>query len=269
MNLRNLGIGLLSLSVLACGDDSTPGGSADTTGTTTNSSVDSTDATTNPPLDTTVDDSSDGTSTTDPGTSSTTDEPTTDDTTTGPPPGECVGMSYSMLEQEVDMTTNLDVSGLVSCNLDVMLTVTGGTVCAADDGADGYYYTIETLELADVPPVMCGLAQVGLTNLSIINTGNYMEVVVDQTGGPMAGNQSIQVLGDVEGTALGMPVGPAPLMDFIGVLPEGEVAFGGSDTTVTYSPDNTVIATAMPEVMPGIAVTVTLTGLDGEMTFAM
>ena len=139
----------------------------------------------------------------------------------------------------------------------------------ADDGADGYYYTIETLELADVPPVMCGLAQVGLTNLSIINTGNYMEVVVDQTGGPMAGNQSIQVLGDVEGTALGMPVGPAPLMDFIGVLPEGEVAFGGSDTTVTYSPDNTVIATAMPEVMPGIAVTVTLTGLDGEMTFAM
>jgi hypothetical protein len=95
-----------------------------------------------------------------------------------------------------------------------------------------------------------------------------MEVVVPQAGGTMVGNQSIEVLGDVEGDALGMPIGPIALMMFSGVLPEGDVGFGAGDTTVTYADDSTVIATAMPEVVPGVMVTVTLTGLDGSLTFA-
>lgn len=271
--------GLLALG--ACGDDSTPGtGDGTSTGTvdgtttspmtspttmTTMETVDTTmtpETTEEPTTDPTVDPTTTGTDSTDTGEST--------DTSTGDPPGECTGMSFSMLtSMDNDMTTNLDVAGLVSCNMDITLTATGGTICAVDDGAGGFFYTVETIALEDVPPVMCGLATVGLTNLSIINTGDYMEVVVDQGGGTTMGNQSIDVLGDVEGMALGMPVGPAPLMDFSGMLPEGEVEFGAGDTTVTYADNGTVIATAMPEVAPGVMVTVTLTGLEGSLTFAM
>lgn len=196
----------------------------------------------------------------------------TDDATTGPPPAGCeggAGMSYATLTSVAnDLVTNLDVAGLVSCNMDITITATGGTICASDDGAGGYFYTVETLTLEDVPPVQCGLAEVGLTNMSVVNTGNFAEVVVPQAGGAMVGNQSIDVQGDVEGTALGMPIGPVPLMMFQGVLPEGNVEFGTGDTTPTYADEVTVIATAMPEVAAGIMVTVTLTGLTGSVTFA-
>ncbi|MCH9687138.1 MAG: hypothetical protein K0V04_37225 [Deltaproteobacteria bacterium] len=268
---------LLSCALLAlgaCGDDggATTGGAA--TGSTTeaaatdnpstsNSSVDSTGGGMN---ESTADPSTSGLDTTGgsgPG-------PDTDDGTTTNGGGDCAGMSFSMLTStENDLLTNLDVAGLVSCNLEITITATGGTVCAVDDGAGGFDYTVETIALMDVPPVTCGLAEVGLTNLSIQNTGDGMEVTVPQAGGPMAGNQSISVLGDVEGTALNMPVGPVALTDFNGVLPEGDVEFGGGDTTVTYADNSTVIATSMPEVIPGVAVTVTLTGLTGSLTFAM
>jgi hypothetical protein len=269
--------GLLALG--ACGDDSSPGtGDGTSTG-----GVDTTGAPTTTPMTTTTMDSLDTTA----GPGMTTEEPTTTgldttagtstdtgessgDSTTGDPPAGCAaGMSFTTLTSvDNDMTTNLDVSGIVNCNMDITITVTGGTICAVDDGADGYFYTVETLTLEDVPPVNCGLANVGLSNMSIVNIGDGMEVVVPQQGGPMVGNQSIDVQGDVEGTALGMPIGPTPLMMFQGVLPEGEAAFGAGDTTATYADDSTVIATAMPEVSPGIVVTVTLTGLDGSVTFA-
>ena len=268
------------LALGACGDDDTPPSTGDDTST---GAVDSTTGT--PPTTMTTNESVDDTSS-GPGTSSgdpttgvdTTDGPVTDtgessgDSTTGDPPVGCSdggGMSFTTLTStDNDMITNLDVAGIVSCNQDITLTVTGGTICASDDGAGGYFYTVESLALEDVPPVNCGLAQVGLTGLGIINTGDGLEVVVPQGGGEMTGNQSIDVQGDVEGTALGMPVGPAPLEMFSGVLPEGDVEFGADDTTVTYDDTVTVIATAMPEVMPGLAVTVTLTGLTGSVTFA-
>lgn len=268
------------LALGACGDDDTPGtgddtstGAADsTTGTppttmTTNESVDETSGpgtSSGDPSTGVVDD------TTGSGSGSDSDSGESGDSSTGDTPVGCsAGMSFSTLTStDNDMVTNLDVAGIVSCNQDITITVTGGTICASDDGAGGYFYTVETLALEDVPPVNCGLAQVGLTNLGIVNTGDGLEVVVPQNGGQMTGNQSIDVQGDVEGTALGMPVGPAPLEMFSGMLPEGEVEFGADDTTVTYDDTNTVIATAMPEVMPGLAVTVTLTGLTGSVTFA-
>ena len=180
------------------------------------------------------------------------------------------GMSFDMLTSvNNDLVTNLDVAGIVSCNQDITITATGGTVCVVDDGAGGYYYTVDTIALEDVPPITCGLAEVGIDNMSIVNLGDGMEVVVPQAGGAMTGNQSVQVQGDVSGTALGMPLPPTPLMDFDGVLPEGDAAFGASDTTATWADDTTVVATAMPEVVMGITVTVTLTGLDGSLTFAM
>ncbi|MCX4245070.1 hypothetical protein [Paraliomyxa miuraensis] len=167
------------------------------------------------------------------------------------------------------MITNLSVQGIVSCNMDITITITGGAICAVDDGAGGYFYTVESMTMEDIPPMPCGLASVALTNVSIVNTGDGMEVVVPQAGGAMTGNQSVDVLGDVEGMSPLGPIGPAPLMDFSGVLPEGDVEFGGGDTTVTYADNSTVIATAMPEVAPGVVVTVTLTGLDGSVTFEM
>jgi len=264
----------LLLAVGACGDDGNPGTGGDdsSTGAATDP------GTTNPE---TTDDSVDSTGG---GPGTTTDDPTTgldttgaDDTTTDDTMGstgsvgDCsTGMSYSMLtSMDNDFITNLDVAGLVSCNMDITITATGGTVCAFDDGAGGYYYTVESLSMTDVPQMSCGLAEVGLTNIVISNIGDGTEVVVDQTGGAMTGNQSVAVLGDVEGMALGMPIGPTPLTGFEGQLPEGDVAFGADDTTFTYADDMTVIATAMPEVVPGIMVTVTLTGLDGTSTFGL
>lgn len=178
-------------------------------------------------------------------------------------------MSFSTLTSvDNDMITNLDVSSaLVNCNMDITITVTGGTICAVDDGAGGYYYTVETLTLADVPQMQCGIAQLGLNDVSIEDIGDGMEVVVDQAGGTMTGNQSITVHGEVEGMVVVTPIGPSPLMMFDGNLPEGDVEFGADDTTVTYADDMTVIATAMPE-FEGMAITVTLTGLDGTITLA-
>lgn len=265
---------LLSCSVLAlgaCGDDGSPGtgtdGSTGSSGGTTDATttMDSVDTTAGPIDETTTDDPTTGVDTTAGEEESTTDEPTTGE------PVDCAGsgMSFSTLtSMDNDLSTNLDVAGLVSCNQNITITATGGTICILDDGAGGYYYVVETIALEDVPPVSCGLANVGLTNLSINLLGDGTEVIVPQAGGAMVGNQSIQVVGDVEGTALGMPVGPTPLMDFNGVLPEGDAAFGADDTTVTYADEATQIATAMPEVGPGIMVTVTLSGLNGSLTFA-
>lgn len=269
--------GLLALG--ACGDDAPPS-TGDGTSTGAVDSSGPPPSTMTMPMTTaeSVDDtaspgSSDGTTMgADTTEGATTEIGESTDSSTGDPPAGCVdgnGMSFTTLTSvDNDLVTNLDVAGLVSCNLDITITVTGGTICAIDDGAGGYFYTVETLELADVPPVACGLAMVGLTNMGVVNTGDGLEVVVPQNGGTMTGNQSIDVVGDVEGSALGMPVGPAPLEMFSGVLPEGEVEFGSDDTTVTYEDDVTVIATAMPEVAPGVAVTVTLTGLTGSVTFA-
>lgn len=271
---------LLSCSLLAlgaCGDDGP-------TGTGSGSTTEGNGTETGTPM-TTEQETVDTTAAPDPGTT-TTGEPTagldttageeessssggsSEDTSTGDPPVDCAGMSFATLTSvDNDMTTNLDVASFfVNCNLDIMLGVTGGTICVVDDGAGDYFYTVETLALEDVPPVDCGGAMVGLTNLSIVNTGDGTEVVVPQDGGTMAGNQSIDVLGDVEGTALGMDIATT-LMDFSGVLPEGEVEFAAGNTTVTYADDATVIATAMPELM-GITITVTLTGLTGSLTFA-
>lgn len=273
---------LLSCAVLAlgaCGDDGDPGttgadGTAGT-GSTTDAMTTNVDSTGGGPGGTTMEDPTTGVDGTDSSDGGTTDEPgsTTDEpgTTTGEP-GDCPGggMSFATLTSvDNDMTTNLDVAGLISCNQDITITVTGGQICTLDDGAGGFYYVVETLELDDVPPVTCGLAEIGITNMAIINTGDGMEVVVPAGGGDMAGNQSIQVQGDVEGMALGMPVGPVPLMDFNGSLPEGTADFGADDTTVTYMDDSTEIAFAQPEVGPGISVDVTLTGLNGTVTFAM
>ncbi len=224
------------------------------------------------PSSSTTDDSMTGAESTDSSTSGSGSSEDTMDPTTGGVVGcdEGAGMSFTMLTSaDNDMVTNLDVAGLVACNQDITITATGGTVCAIDNGDGDFFYTVETIALADVPPLTCGLAQVGLTNMSISNIGDGTEVVVPMGGGAMTGNQSIEVLGDVEGTALGMPIGPVPLTMFEGVLPEGDASFGASDTTMTYADDATVIATAMPEVVPGTMVTITLTGLNGSLTFAM
>lgn len=269
-----------------CGDDGGSPGDGDDTGTDGNTSTAGTSATTMVGADTTMG-GGDATTTTSgadttggPGTS--TDGTTSGTSTTG---GDdmtdsggsssggavvCMGMSFDMLTSvDNDLITNLDVSGVVSCNQDITVTATGGTACVTDDGAGGYYYTVESIELMDVPPIDCGAATVGIDNMGIVNLGDGMEVVVPQAGGAMVGNQSVQVQGDVSGMALGNPLPPTPLMDFNGVLPEGDAQFGATDTTMTYADDMTVIATAMPEVVMGITVTVTLTGLDGSITLAM
>ncbi|MEX1368765.1 MAG: hypothetical protein AB1Z98_36895 [Nannocystaceae bacterium] len=226
--------------------------------TTTGTDVDGATTTTTDVDETSVD-------TTGPGDAS------TDGTTTGKPT-DCAGsgMSFSTLtSMDNDLVVNLDVAGLVSCNQNIIFVATGGTVCILDDGEGGYYYVMESIALEDVRPVSCGLANIGLVNLSINSISDGTEVTVPQAGGMMTGNQSIQVFGDLEGTALGMPVGPTPLMDFAGVLPEGDAMFGADDTTVTYADNVTQLATTMPEVAPGIMVTVTLSGLEGSLTFAL
>jgi hypothetical protein len=254
------------LSLPACGGDEEPTdtGMNDTTATGTGDSSGDGDGTTS--ADTGDTTSGDGDGTTGDGDGTTGDG----DGTSGDGDGDCAGgMSFSMLTStNNDLVSNLDVAGLVSCNMDITITATGGTICTVDDGNGGYYYTVETIALTDVPPMTCGLADVGLSNISINNIGNYMEVVVPQASGSMTGNQSVTISGDVEGTALGNPIGPTPVEDFNGVLPEGGVLFGAGDTTVTYSDNSTVVATAMPEVAAGISVTITLTGLNGSLTFA-
>lgn len=270
---------LLSCSLLtlgACGDD---GGTGSGGGEATTTGEASTGAET--PVATTNDD--DSADTTAGPEETTTDDPTTGgvDTTAGEeeessgdtgPMGDCFGggMSFDMLTStENDMVTNLDVDNLlVSCNLDITLTATGGTVCVADDGAGGYYYTVETIEMEDLPPIQCGaLAMVGLTEVAIQNTGNNMEVVVPTDGGMMMGNQLISIQGNVSGEALSMPL-DVPLEMFNGSLPEGDVTFGAADTSLNYADDSHVVAVAMPE-FAGQTIVITLTGLDGALTFAM
>jgi len=192
----------------------------------------------------------------------------TDSSSTGVPVG-CTGMSFATLTSaDNDMLTNFTVDGVTSCDLDITITATGGTICVADDGAGGSYHTVEAIEFMDVPPMECGIAQVELLNLSIQNTGDLMEVVVPVDGGAMMGNQSTTVVVDV---AVRSDVGnlvPTPVADFDGSLPQGEVAFGDGDTTLTYVAEDTVVATTVFEVAPGFEVTMTLTGLDGSLTFA-
>ncbi len=272
----------VALLLAACGDDGSPSastteGTGDDTSTgsptTTMASVDSSGGnmsmgtTGDMPMTTGVDTTAGDTT----GGGTTEGDTSADSGTTTGAGLDCTGgMSFDMLTSaDNDLVTNLDVAGVVNCNQDITITATGGTVCAIDDGAGGYFYTVETIALEDVPPVTCGAAEVGITNMSIVNLGDGMEVVVPQAGGAMTGNQSVQVQGDVSGTALGNQLPATPLMDFDGVLPEGDAAFGGADTTVSWADDMTVVATAMPEVIPGISVTVTLTGLDGSLTFAM
>ncbi len=279
MIVRQLPLSLLLTSGLlaasACGGDDGDGTGNDTDASTgdptTGPSTMTVDPTmTDPTLDpdTTVDPSDP----TDP-TGDTTEDPTAEttmdpDTSSTGEPVACAGMSFSTLTStDNDLVTNLTVEGIVSCDLDISITATGGTICAVDDGAGNYLYTVETITLEDVPPLQCGLlAMVGLSNLSIANLGDGTEVLVPQAGGAAVGNQPIVVLGDVEGTAIGMPIGPTPLADFSGVLPEGVVAFGADDTTVTYADTSTLVATATPEVS-GQEVTVTLTGLTGSLTY--
>jgi len=274
-------VALLSCTLLAlgaCGDDDGGAGTNnDGTGTAgTAGSDDGTPTVPDPTADSTGGESDGGSTSSSEETGvadSTGGDDTTsdgsDDTTTGAPADCMGGMSFATLSSaNNDLVTNLDVAGLVSCNQDITISATGGTVCANDDGDGGFYYTIETIELEDVPPMTCGLAEVGLSSLSIQNIGDSTEVVVPQAGGAMVGNQSVTVLGDVGGTALAMPIPPTPLAGFDGLLPEGDVAFGDGDTTFTYSADGTIVATAMPEVVAGVMVTVTLTGIEGGLTFA-
>ncbi|MEM7153958.1 MAG: hypothetical protein AAF799_14000 [Myxococcota bacterium] len=272
LNSLLLSCGLLTLG--ACGDDGgtgSGGGDATTTGdastgaeTPVATTADSVDTTAGPEETTTTDDPTTGVDTT----AGEEDESSGD---TGPM-GDCFGggMSFDMLTStDNDMVTNLDVDNLlVSCNLDITLTATGGTVCVADDGAGGYYYTVETIEMEDLPPIQCGaLAMVGLSEVAIQNTGNNMEVVVPTDGGMMTGNQLISIQGNVSGSALMMPL-DVPLEMFNGSLPEGDVAFGADDTSMTYADDSHIVAVAMPE-FAGQTIVITLTGLDGALTFAM
>ncbi len=165
------------------------------------------------------------------------------------------------------LVTDLNVNHtFVKCDHTLSLQVTGGTVCAADDGSGGLYYRVESLNLADVPPMACtALANVGLSNVSLVTGGNGTEVVIDKLGGTMVGNQPVAINGDVSGTALGSPI-DEPLSDFTGMLPEGDVAFDNGDTTVSYDDDQTTLGTAAPEVS-GQVITITLKGLTGSLTF--
>ena len=168
------------------------------------------------------------------------------------------------------MTTDLVVTGFLNCtHNNLPLEATGGTVCFASDGADGAYYTVETVGLENIGPLSCGIAEVSLLNVSLANAGDGTEVVIGKLGGAMTGNQTIAVNGDVSGTAFGQNI-DAALSDFTGVLPEGEVAFGVGDTTVTYDDSSTEVATASPDFDTPIgsrSVTITLTGLRGSLTF--
>ena len=86
----------------------------------------------------------------------------------------------------------------------------------------------------------------------------------------MTGNQTVAVNGDVTGTALGQPLN-SPLTDFTGSLPEGDVAFGATDTTVTYDDTSTTLGTASPKfeapIVGEVEVTITLVGFRGSLTF--
>lgn len=277
--LPTLALSCAAFALAACGDDGSTGGSG--AGSSGTSSVTTTDT---DPQPNTTEDSVDTTAA--PG-DSTTDDPTTgldstggdsssgsDDGTTTGPMGDCAdaGMSFSTLTSvDNDLITRLTAEGIVMCDRDITITATGGTVCVVDDGAGDYFYVVESITFEDLPPVECGDAVVGISDLSLENTGDGMEVVVPQGGGTLDGNQSIVVHGTVSGTIVlfgfRIDIPPTELEDFTGVLPEAEVAFGVDDTSATYADDMTVIATAMPEVM-GQTISVTLTGLNGALTFA-
>ena len=182
-------------------------------------------------------------------------------------------MGWSTLTStDNDMTTQLDVSSAVlNCNETMTLTATGGSICAADDGNGGYYYTVEEITLTDIIDFDCSGSVLSLTDVSIVGAGNGSDVVVPQAGGDMTGEQPIQIVATISGEALGQTIDPMPLEDFSGVLPEGSASFDGSATTASYSDNSTTVATAAPEVeapfIGAITINVTLTGLNGSLTF--
>lgn len=281
-NTASLTLTLCSaLALAACGDDGDPGTGNDGSTGSTGTPGDTTD---NPPPATT---NADSTGDDSPGDSTTSGDPTTGVDSTGMGEdsgtdegsgssgggmGACAGgMSFETLTStENDMLTRLVVtSDFVSCDREVTIVVTGGTICATDDGAGGYYYEVVTLNAEDIPEINCddGISEATLAmeDVSIETIGTGTEVVVPQSGGTTTGVQPITINGRVTGMSLLGPIDEM-LEGFDGVLPTADVAFGDSDTTPTYADTETVVATAMPEL--GIEVTVTLIGLTGSVTFA-
>ena len=265
------------LALTGCGDDDSTGGGGGTTGGTGSTTGVADDADDDSNADstgnagaTTGGPDADGESSSDDGNVDTTGGDTTDggdESSTGTQVHECdIGYS-TLVNSPSPLATNLTVaSALVNCDLDIEIVALGGTVCVDDDGAGGYHYTVELLTFEDFQPVSCGAAQLGLSSLSIANTGDYTEVVVPQAGGDMAGNQSIEILGDAFGSSLLGKIEPTPLEGFVGNLPEGSGSADATTTTVVYGDDVTVLATGMPEVS-GQMLTVNITGLSGTLEF--
>jgi len=167
----------------------------------------------------------------------------------------------------VDGSPTLDTvvkvtSQFVNCELDVELTVLGGSACTQDAGGGNSYFIVESMSFADVPPQSCGIAMLGLDNVVLTGAGSGMDVTIPATGGAMTGNQPVVLDGDAKGSAIGMPI-DAPLEGFEGTLPEGSVAVGAG-IGVSYDDTTHVLATGMPEVS-GMMLTVEIIGLQGTV----
>ena len=173
-------------------------------------------------------------------------------------------MSFTTVQGNPELDTTVTVSGLISCELDITLVVTGGTACLVDTGGGtDSYFIVDTMTFQDVPPQSCSLAQLGLSNIVLTSGGIGTEVTVPTAGGMTMGNQPVILNGDAQGSALGMPI-DAPLEDFEGSLPEGTLSVG-SGITVTYADTTHVVAQGMPMVS-GQTLTVQVIGLEGSVT---
>ncbi len=168
-------------------------------------------------------------------------------------------------------TTELDISSSVlECTETVTLEVLGGELESVTDGSNGCYYTVISMDIADVENIDCDGSTLNLKDVEILNDGDSMEAVIPAQGGTITGNQSIQITGTAYGSNFPVvgTLDDTVLEDFTGTLPDGGsngATFSGNSTTLTYNDTTHVVATAAPTVVI-VTVNITLTGLQGSLT---
>ena len=177
-----------------------------------------------------------------------------------------IGFSSLVLGENA-FDTRVESYGDYACETELTITVLGGQVCMQDDLEGGYFYTIESLEFADVEPQSCDDISIGLMDFRIVDVGEGTDVRVPQAGGPMQGQQAIVILASAYGSAPGLgdfpPTIPVP---FEGLLPEGEVLFEPGQTTVSFDEPDALIVSG--EIDLGLMVQIDFVGFVGSVTLA-
>ena len=184
------------------------------------------------------------------------------------------------------VTTVTAGTGLVSCDLDVDLTATGGQIEALlNDNPDAVGFEYVRIDLEDMPQTACDLGLLGEPKLEIVdfhivadeeneNYTPYQPVVPHTQGehdaGTVDGDQDSEHYIRAYGTlfitdnVLGMEDGESEL-DLPGVMPPGTVSItdtGGTLRIVFDAPAHELLN----EDLEG-GINITLTGLVGEVNY--